>query len=1199
MAREMSKGLEEVKLGPGWMPHTRKTGLSLESTAPPEASASDGAAKRGKQKFTKSEILAMHRSGLPMPRGMHEFAGITVKEPLLPVNLCPGEINAGVDAINGGPVTRVQKSRLAAFDPKTAADQGVPAGGLHRRNFPSASDSSATSGSAPSSTSKRGVLGSSNPADKSGAYWSRGARSNADSTSNWRGDGKATTHTAPTPAAPSAAALPPLAVMNRRDLSGLVKKSSDRDRERGKSKILVDPRRIWQYKDPQGDIQGPFAAAQLMEWLKAGFYTDELLVKKTDEDTFKPLAYAFKLKAEENVAPPGFVKPERTSVSPPLKSEANWRDAPRDEHLTELPNDAMKSSLLARADEPPNEDDMNKQTFGGDVVASVKTSSLVPDMADLDLGKVLESSDTRSPSVSHPLRLFNFGKEGSPPKVSQDAPAFPPRPSGSPTTSRFAGFMSSNSGPNEKDDETQERKPEVVSKVPASELQTTLNYGDEHVSKAKSNAEPSEKSLLELLGGTAALESEPRNQASRDSPMDVDPAIASFGYQVSTQNEAPAWRPFGGQPVPAHPNSFTASSFMYDQSQQPRMPPTAAAAAANWPFQEQVGARSSPPAPAIPALEGSAEQQQSVRSSGEPVLSEQSEQQKVFPGDQIPKYRSDGDKAACNEDTEQTDLGLSAKQPEYTDGASRSKSQQAETAREVDGGARSTADGMESPQERSLPAKQKEKKSKPSKLQSKAQNVKQGGTQSLEEKTDTSDLGREAGVASETESKKRAKSTAAEPTMSNDNSASPTPAQGKTAGQSLSGDEKSSQASVPADSFEKSWQAKPKMPAPWTSPADAKGGDNKPSLREIQLEEAKRLESERKRQQEIAKEQTTQEVSTSQRSSAGGSVWGNIPTPQTNTSLLDILREEAIEKDKVDRTRAQKAKDNPESSPTRQVPQPNPIRAGVWGGVAAQSPPAPSLREQMRLEEEKRKSEVTEVQKTGHAVSSGWADKVAPRPLAMPAATARPPQAVRSAVPQTAASVVSTPSNLSHSRSQPDDSEMFWETAGKSGSAKKPARPVTSSATMPLTVTPSLMVRRPQVSAAPLAKKTEAPPAAQEGTNAFGARMSVEFTKWCQQEMRKITGSSDITLPEFLFTLKTPSEVQEYVYEYLGSNSKTQAFADEFIRRRNFERGDFSEANSNGGNWTVVGNGDAGGRKKGKKKGSKLETNPLEFDAPA
>lgn len=123
---------------------------------------------------------------------------------------------------------------------------------------------------------------------------------------------------------------------NTRDLSALTKGSSrdpsssssslHQDREsrafnpdnshRSQYDIMTDQRKLWFYKDPQNVSQGPFTAAQIMEWHKAGYYNEELPVSKHREHGFKALAIAFGLRKEEApipAPPPGFVK----DASPP------------------------------------------------------------------------------------------------------------------------------------------------------------------------------------------------------------------------------------------------------------------------------------------------------------------------------------------------------------------------------------------------------------------------------------------------------------------------------------------------------------------------------------------------------------------------------------------------------------------------------------------------------------------------------------------------------------------------------------------------------------------------------------------------------------------------------------------------------------------------------------------------------------------
>jgi hypothetical protein len=46
---------------------------------------------------------------------------------------------------------------------------------------------------------------------------------------------------------------------------------------------------LWLYKDPQGDIQGPFNDLQMTEWFEAGYFSQSLLVKRAYQDKFVPL----------------------------------------------------------------------------------------------------------------------------------------------------------------------------------------------------------------------------------------------------------------------------------------------------------------------------------------------------------------------------------------------------------------------------------------------------------------------------------------------------------------------------------------------------------------------------------------------------------------------------------------------------------------------------------------------------------------------------------------------------------------------------------------------------------------------------------------------------------------------------------------------------------------------------------------------
>ncbi|XP_066506630.1 LOW QUALITY PROTEIN: GRB10-interacting GYF protein 1 [Hoplias malabaricus] len=51
----------------------------------------------------------------------------------------------------------------------------------------------------------------------------------------------------------------------------------------------------WFYKDPQGEIQGPFSQMEMYEWFQAGYFTMTLLVKRGCDEGFQPLGDVIKM----------------------------------------------------------------------------------------------------------------------------------------------------------------------------------------------------------------------------------------------------------------------------------------------------------------------------------------------------------------------------------------------------------------------------------------------------------------------------------------------------------------------------------------------------------------------------------------------------------------------------------------------------------------------------------------------------------------------------------------------------------------------------------------------------------------------------------------------------------------------------------------------------------------------------------------
>ncbi|GJQ12174.1 hypothetical protein GpartN1_g3965.t1 [Galdieria partita] len=69
----------------------------------------------------------------------------------------------------------------------------------------------------------------------------------------------------------------------------------------------------------------------------------------------------------------------------------------------------------------------------------------------------------------------------------------------------------------------------------------------------------------------------------------------------------------------------------------------------------------------------------------------------------------------------------------------------------------------------------------------------------------------------------------------------------------------------------------------------------------------------------------------------------------------------------------------------------------------------------------------------------------------------------------------------------------------------------------------------------------------------FGANIPEDLKKWCEEQFSELIGSRDVTLAEFLASLKTREEIREYAIIYLGSSRRTEDFVEEFVRRLQFE----------------------------------------------
>ncbi|XP_060049766.1 GRB10-interacting GYF protein 2 isoform X2 [Erinaceus europaeus] len=59
--------------------------------------------------------------------------------------------------------------------------------------------------------------------------------------------------------------------------------------------LMHEAMQKWYYKDPQGEIQGPFNNQEMAEWFQAGYFTMSLLVKRACDESFQPLGDIMKM----------------------------------------------------------------------------------------------------------------------------------------------------------------------------------------------------------------------------------------------------------------------------------------------------------------------------------------------------------------------------------------------------------------------------------------------------------------------------------------------------------------------------------------------------------------------------------------------------------------------------------------------------------------------------------------------------------------------------------------------------------------------------------------------------------------------------------------------------------------------------------------------------------------------------------------
>ncbi|XP_046832676.1 GIGYF family protein Gyf-like [Vespa crabro] len=99
----------------------------------------------------------------------------------------------------------------------------------------------------------------------------------------------------------------------------------------------------WFYRDPQGEVQGPFLASEMAEWCKAGYFTAGLMVRRTCDERYTTLGELMKICGRVPFIPGPSIPPLKLSepVIPSVPSTV-----PAGITATALPKSGIEDPLL-------------------------------------------------------------------------------------------------------------------------------------------------------------------------------------------------------------------------------------------------------------------------------------------------------------------------------------------------------------------------------------------------------------------------------------------------------------------------------------------------------------------------------------------------------------------------------------------------------------------------------------------------------------------------------------------------------------------------------------------------------------------------------------------------------------------------------------------------------------------------------------
>ncbi|XP_021110149.1 GRB10-interacting GYF protein 1 isoform X2 [Heterocephalus glaber] len=164
--------------------------------------------------------------------------------------------------------------------------------------------------------------------------------------------------------------------------------------------------RKWFYKDPQGEIQGPFTTQEMAEWFQAGYFSMSLLVKRGCDEGFQPLGEVIKMWGRVPFAPGpspppllGNMDQERLKKQQELAAAALYQQLQHQQFLQlvgsrQLPPCSLREKAAMGDLAPPQQQQLTtflqqlqalKPSRGGDqnLLPTISRSMSVPDSSPL------------------------------------------------------------------------------------------------------------------------------------------------------------------------------------------------------------------------------------------------------------------------------------------------------------------------------------------------------------------------------------------------------------------------------------------------------------------------------------------------------------------------------------------------------------------------------------------------------------------------------------------------------------------------------------------------------------------------------------------------------------------------------------------------------------------------------------------------